>query len=190
MSSSPPSPRPVRLPWLQLALRALTALVAVMAIIIAIVVSASRHRTWYTVFVSAFVALFIDTAETIALASRYVGKLRDPVPRIHPVILIALDFCALCMLIWSFFALFLDAWGPHKNTSLKPYNASPFNIVETWFAVAIGAIHAILLVFDCVDCCSIRESASPVYEYEPRPRPRPRQRATTRSRDDLFDMDW
>lgn len=56
------------------------------------------------------------------------------------------------------------------------------------------AIHAVLIVFDCVDCCSVRQSNRPEYEYQqrvrPRARPRPRPRARSRSRDDLFDMDW
>ncbi|KAE8449263.1 hypothetical protein EG329_008430 [Mollisiaceae sp. DMI_Dod_QoI] len=183
MSAS--APRPARVLWLQLTLRVLAVLVAFTAIIIAAVISATRHRTWYTVFISAFVALTIDTAETTALASRYVRKLRYPILRIHPVVLIALDFAALCLFIWSFFVLFLDAWGSHKDDNSVPYNASPFNIVEIWFTVAMGAIHAILMIFDCVDCCSIRQAAArPDFEYQSR------ERSTIRSRDDLFDMDW
>lgn len=184
MSGVPP--KPARVLWAQLSLRVAAVLVAFTAIIIAIVVSATRHRTWFTVFISAFVSLIINTAEITALASRYIHKLRDPVPRIHPIILIALDFSTLCLLIWSFFALFLDAWGSHKIVTLNEYNASPFNIVETWFAVAVGIMHALLIVFDFVDCCSVRYSARPEYENQPRER----QRAQSRGRDDLFDMDW
>jgi len=187
MSSFSPSPRPIRVLWLQLALRALALLLVVTTIIIAIVVSASHHRTWYTVFISAFVSFAVNIAETIALASRYLGKAHDSVPRLHPVFLIALDFSTLCLLIWSFFALFLDAWGMHENKNSKPYTATIFDVVETWFAVAIGAIHAVLIIFDCVDCCSIRQK---VVKPKPGYRPKQRKRATARSRDDLFDMDW
>ncbi|KAF8864309.1 hypothetical protein BDZ45DRAFT_797411 [Acephala macrosclerotiorum] len=198
MSGVPP--KPARVLWAQLSLRVAAVLVAFTAIIIAIVSSLRLRPIPFFDLVNisltinalsnntyqAFVSLIINTAEITALASRYIHKLRDPVPRIHPIILIALDFSTLCLLIWSFFALFLDAWGSHKIVTLNEYNASPFNIVETWFAVAVGIMHALLIVFDFVDCCSVRYSARPEYENQPRER----QRAQSRGRDDLFDMDW
>ena len=51
-------------------------------------------------------------------------------------------------------------------------------------------LHLVMIVFDCVDCCSMRQSnrseAMSAYEY------RSRQRApySRRDGDELFDMDW
>lgn len=89
----------------------------------------------------AFVSLILNTAETTALASRAIRKPSSPIPRIHPIFLIALDFSALCLLIWSFFALFINQWGPNKNKNssvMAVYNTSPWDVVEEWMAIALG----------------------------------------------------
>jgi hypothetical protein len=117
-------------------------------------------------------AFFLDTAEVAALASRRTAKFS--LHRVHPFLLIGLDVVTIGLLVWSFFMLIFDKWGKSQAISTVSYTADPFNGIEIWLAVTIGwvfffcslklvtdrysACHAILLIFDFVDCCSRRST--------------------------------
>jgi hypothetical protein len=80
-------------------------------------------------------ALIVDVAEITSFVSHY-SAIR--VPRLHPLLLIFLDFVVICLLVWSFFSLFLDALYSGQVSSASTGNPAPFNTIETWFTIVIG----------------------------------------------------
>ncbi|PVH77797.1 hypothetical protein DL98DRAFT_261001 [Cadophora sp. DSE1049] len=104
----------------------------------------------------------------------------------HPIILIIADFLVVGFLIWSFLALFLLIYTGRQKNPVYMYDAEPFVTVEIWLAAGIGFIHALLFVFDCIDCCSARSPNSRVDELSYRRK----RRGTSRVGEDVFEMDW
>ncbi|KAH7413168.1 hypothetical protein BKA64DRAFT_703277 [Cadophora sp. MPI-SDFR-AT-0126] len=178
-------PRPVRTMWTQLMLRIIALIASISALAVAIFVGAGPiQRVWPVVFVSSTFAIILDTSEGFALLRSRIPALK--IPRLHPIILIVADFLVIALLIWSFLALLLTIYiGREKNT-VYTMDVDPFVTAEIWLAGVIGFIHALLFVFDCIDCCSVRSPNSRVEELGYRRK----RRGTSRVGENVIEMDW
>ncbi|PMD26544.1 hypothetical protein NA56DRAFT_641250 [Hyaloscypha hepaticicola] len=153
-----PQPRPPALLGIQFVSRCIGIIASLIGVAIAAFIAIKIHKTWAFVFISTLLPFFLDTAEVAALASR--RTLKFSFHRVNPFVLIGLDILTIGLLIWSFSSLIFDKWSKSHAVSTGSYTADPFNGIEMWLAVTIGACHIILLVFDFVDCFSRRATGS------------------------------
>lgn len=183
-----PQPRPTALFRVQFVLRIIGIIASLAGIAIAGFVVIKIHKTWGFVFASTLLPFFLDTAEVAALISRH--TLKFSIHRVNPFVLIGLDAIAIGLLVWSFFMLIFDKWGKTQIVSTIDYTADPFNGIEIWLAVTLALSHAILFVFDLVDCCSWRSAPSSKRSAEEISLPR-RGRSNRSYRDGrVGDVEW
>ncbi|KAG4416467.1 hypothetical protein IFR04_010385 [Cadophora malorum] len=178
-------PRPARTMWTQLTLRTISLLASISTLAIAAYVGAGPiQRIWPVVFVSSIFTIILNTSEILALLRSRLPALK--IPRLHPIVLIIADFLAIGLLIWSFLALFLPIYIGRQDNPVPISDAELFITVEIWLTAGIGFIHALLFVFDCIDCCSVRSPNSRVDELSHRRK----RRGTSRVGEDVIEMDW
>ncbi|KAH6717869.1 hypothetical protein BKA61DRAFT_653369 [Leptodontidium sp. MPI-SDFR-AT-0119] len=186
-TNTKPHPDPSRIPWTQLTLRIITLLASISALTIAIYVAiglVSIQRIWPVIFVSSTTTLLLSLLETLALLH---PLLPIPIPRLHPIALIVADLLVVSLSIWSFLVLFLEVRDVRRDGGGGGEGKGDgFGVVEMWIVVGIGFIHALLFIFDCIDCCSAHSPNSRVDELSYRKN----RRGTSRVGEDVFEMDW
>ncbi|KAL2066410.1 hypothetical protein VTL71DRAFT_2481 [Oculimacula yallundae] len=184
-----PPLQPAPILWTQLILRSIALTASISALAVAVVVTTGNGgRAWIPVFVNSITTTLLSTFDILSLLSTHLPRSIQcvKIPRLHPIALTVADLLVVSLSTWNFVVLFLGIWEGGEGSVVILYDVETEKAVEMWIAVGVGFIHALLFVFDCIDCCSARSLNSRVDEVSFRRK----ERGASRVGDDVFEMDW